>query len=371
MTGCFGEQISSVAGDRKIADTPQLDLPANSRYSIWHFAPLRPFGTLRESSTTNPCGIPMPTFIRRVLLLTLVTITLISAAGAVSAQAPPMPNSFRYGASYNFETASATRVVNDPHDQGSISLAVYIWRPLHTQSKKVVFFSHGSTGGGAIHTREPVEWIPRPMLRYFVDRGYTLVMPIRRGLAPSTGTYFAECQFQSGACSLADYRALAEPGLDDAVKDNSAVLDQVVLGKIVPRNAKVLFAGISRGGLLSLRMSSERPENAAGVLNFVGGWISMPDVWPADELKARNELHQRWMREIAGRIKVPALWVYASRDPFYSEAITRGLFATFIQSGGTGKFVFISNHSLPTGHNVGQAPELWEREVAEFMATLE
>jgi pimeloyl-ACP methyl ester carboxylesterase len=314
--------------------------------------------------------MPMPTVARRALFATLTAITLTGATGTASAQAPPMPNAFRYGASYDFEIAGATRVVNDAHDQGPISLTVYIWRPLHMQSKKVVFFSHGSTGGGSIHPKEPVEWIPRPLIRYFVDRGYTLVMPIRRGLTPSTGTYFAECQFQSGACSLADYRALAGPGFSDAVADNSAVLDQVVLGRIVPRNAKILFAGISRGGLLSLRMAYERPANAAGVLNFVGGWISMPDVWPSDELKARVELHQQWLREIADRIKVPTLWIYGSRDPFYSEAVTRGMFDSFIQSGGVGKYVFISNHTLPTGHNVGQAPELWEREVAEFLASL-
>jgi pimeloyl-ACP methyl ester carboxylesterase len=97
----------------------------------------------------------------------------------------------------------------------------------------------------------------------------------------------------------------------------------------------------------------------------------MPDVWPADELKARDELHKRWLREIAGGIKVPTLWVYASRDLFYSEAATRGWFASFIQSGGTGKYIFINNHTLPSGHNVGQAPELWEREVAGFLADLE
>jgi pimeloyl-ACP methyl ester carboxylesterase len=313
----------------------------------------------------------MPTLTRRLLLAMLVAVPLMGGAGAASAQAPPMPNAFRYGASYDFEIANATRLVNDAYDHGPIHLTVYIWRPLHTPTKKVVFFSHGSTGGGSIHPKEPVEWIPRPLIRYFVDRGYTLVMPIRRGLASSTGTFVAECQFQSGDCSLADNRTLAGPSLDDAVEDNSAVLDQVVLGKIVPRNAKVLFAGISRGGFLSLRMAYARPENAAGVLNFVGGWISMPDVWPADELKARVELHQRWLREIAGRIKVPTLWVYGSRDPFYTEAITKGMFDAFIQSGGTGKYVLIGNHTLPTGHNVAQAPELWEREVAEFVAPLE
>jgi pimeloyl-ACP methyl ester carboxylesterase len=312
---------------------------------------VRQSGKLVEALITTRGMMSMPTVARRALFATLTAITLAGATGNASAQAPPMPNAFRYGASYDFEIAGATRVVNDAHDQGSISLAVYIWRPLHTQSKKVVFFSHGSTGGGSIHPKEPVEWM-------------------RRGLGSSTGKFIAECEFQSGKCSLADNRALAGPSLDDAVADNSAVLDQVVLGRIVPRDAKVLFTGISRGGLLSLRMASVRPENAVGVLNFVGGWISMPDVWPSDELKARVELHQQWLREIADRIKVPTLWIYGSRDPFYSEAVTRGMFDSFIQSGGVGKYVFISNHTLPTGHNVGQAPELWEREVAEFLASL-
>jgi pimeloyl-ACP methyl ester carboxylesterase len=311
----------------------------------------------------------MSTLLRRTRLATLAGVVL--AIAAASAQAPPMPNAFRYGASYDFEVTSATRVVNDAHDQGPISLVVYIWRPLHTKSNKVVFFSHGSTGGGSIHPKEPVEFIPRPLIRYFVDRGYTLVMPIRRGLAASTGAFVAECQFQSGECTLADNRALAGPSLDDAVADNSAVLDQIVLGKVVSPNAKVLYAGISRGGFLSLRMAYARPESAAGVLNFVGGWISMPDVWPADELKARVDLHHRWLREIAGRIKVPTLWIYGSRDPFYSESVTRNMFNFFTKSGAAGKYVFINNHTLPTGHNVAQAPELWEREVAEFIASLE
>jgi hypothetical protein len=47
------------------------------------------------------------------------------------------------------------------------------------------------------------------------------------------------------------------------------------------------------------------------------------------------------------------------------------MFEFFRQSGGVGKYIFISNHTLPTGHNVAQAPELWERDVAEFLASLE
>jgi pimeloyl-ACP methyl ester carboxylesterase len=287
------------------------------------------------------------------------------------AQAPPLPNSFRYGASYDFQATSATRVVEDVYDSGPITLAVYIWRPLQSQSKKVAFFSHGSTGGGSIHPKEPVEWIPRPLIRYFVDRGYTVVVPIRRGLNGSTGEFMAECQYQYGKCTLADNRTFATPSLEDAVADNLAVLDQVVLGNIVRRDAKVLFTGISRGGFLSLRMASERPENTAGVLNFVGGWISLADAWPEDELEARAAWHYERLKDIAARARAPTLWIYGSRDPFYSEAKTRDMFEAFRQAGGIGTYVFVSNHTLPTGHNVGQAPELWDREVGQFLALLE
>lgn len=303
--------------------------------------------------------------------LVAMAVIFAGAVGTASAQTPPMANSFRYGSGYDFEVTTATRPVDDAHDRGSITLTVYVWRPLHTQSRKVAFFSHGSTGGGSIHPKEPIEFIPRPLIRYFVDRGYTVVMPMRRGLGSSTGTFFAECQFQSGQCSLADNRALASPSLEDAVADNSAVLDQVVLGRILPRDGKVLFTGISRGGLLSLRMASTRPENTAGALNFVGGWISMSDVWPADELEARREWHRQQLQEMARGIRVPTLWIYGSRDPFYSEVITRSLFDSYLQSGGKGQYLLIGNHTLPSGHNVGQAPELWERDVNSYLASIE
>src|SRR5215207_8509207 len=122
----------------------------------------------------------------------VVIVAALMMPGAVLGQAPPMPNSFRYGASYDFEVATATRTVADAHDRGPISLVAYFWRPLHTTATKIVFFSHGSTGAGSIHPKEPIEYLPRPLIRYFVDRCYTLVVPIRRGVGPSTGTFVAE-----------------------------------------------------------------------------------------------------------------------------------------------------------------------------------
>jgi pimeloyl-ACP methyl ester carboxylesterase len=286
------------------------------------------------------------------------------------AQAPPAPNAFRYGVSYDFEIATARRTVSDKHDRGQISLVVYIWRPVNTTAPKVVLFGHGSTGAGVVHPQEPIEYIPRPQMRYFVERGYAVVVPIRRGIGPSGGTFAAECQFQSGKCSLEDYRALAGPALDDALADNLAVLDQVILGKLVTRDARILLMGNSRGGFLALRTAAARPENTAGVVSFAGGWISMPDVWPPEERKARVDFHHQRLRDIAKDIKAPTLWLYGSNDPFFADTITREMFEVFTQGGGAGKYVLISKHSLPSGHSIAQAPEHWERDVGEFLETL-
>ena len=52
-------------------------------------------------------------------------------------------------------------------------------------------------------------------------RGYTVVQPTRRGLGESTGTFVEECAYIAGKCSLAEYRARAEPGLTEAIRDYS------------------------------------------------------------------------------------------------------------------------------------------------------
>jgi hypothetical protein len=43
-------------------------------------------------------------------------------------------------------------------------------------------------------------------------------------------------------------------------------------------------------------------------------------------------------KHLSFAVRVPSLWVYASRDPFYSEAVTRGMFDSFVQDGGAGKY---------------------------------
>jgi pimeloyl-ACP methyl ester carboxylesterase len=128
------------------------------------------------------------------------------------------------------------------------------------------------------------------------------VLALRLGVGGSSGTFREECAFSAGKCSLAEYRALPEPGIAEALNDSNAVIDQVIEGRAVPSGSKIIFSGISRGGFLSLRIAAERPEITRGVVNFVGGWLSVNDGWPAEENAARVELQNQLFRSIGNRI---------------------------------------------------------------------
>jgi hypothetical protein len=188
-------------------------------------------------------------------------------AAAGSAQTPA---ELIWGRDYTFERTEATRVVDDDQDKGTIRLATFIYRPVQNDRKEVVLFSHGSTGGLSRSPKEPAEVVPQAILRFFNSRGYTLVAPHRRGRGESTGTYVEECSVFMNECTSQQFSVLGARALREALADTNAVIDQIILGKLVPRDSKILAAGISRGGFLSLMHAGERPASTRFCKPFPG-----------------------------------------------------------------------------------------------------
>lgn len=277
----------------------------------------------------------------------------------------PNPQPPVYGVHYSFEKMTAVRQVRDQHDNGKLRLVSYVFRPLQNDRREVVVDLHGSLGGMAVAPGELVLQVNRPKLNLLLERGYTVVVPMRRGLGESDGQFVEECAYQAGKCSLADYRMLMASGLNDALASTEAVMRQVVFGKLKPRSNKVILWGGSRGGLLALHYAASYPDQVHGVIAVSPGWLSLSEKWPKEEIEKRLSLQRQVLGRAGSGYRGPTLWVYAARDPFYVEPLTRQLFEAFTTAGGQGQYYYIPEHALPNGHV--PPVDLWKGEAERFL----
>ena len=303
----------------------------------------------------------------RAVLATALALLSIPHAARAQVSNPD----FVHGRDYTFERMEATRPVNDAQDQGTLRLVTYVYRPLKNDRHEVVLFSIGSTGGMIRSPKEPGEGVAPAVIRFFVSRGYTLVVPQRRGRGESSGTYIEECSVITGACTIAEQMALTDRGLREALLDTNAVIDQVVLGPLVPRGSKLLLAGQSRGGFLSLILAGERPSLVKGVINFAGGWQSMQPSLSDADFKERLNLQTPRLAKAAKQFAGPSIWIYAVRDPFYRDDAPRMLLDAWREAGGQAEYVTITEHSLVNAHLALTDASLWGRQMAAFLNFLD
>lgn len=302
----------------------------------------------------------------------LAIALLFVIASVTEAQAPanaPLNPDWVYLRDYTFERMEATRKVNDAEDKGTIRLVAYVYRPVRNDRREVVLYSHGSTAGWTRSPREQGDAPPVAVLRFFLSRGYTVVAPMRRGRGESSGTYVEECPVYAGKCSPADQLALGERALREALLDTNAVIDQIVY-RLVPRDSKMIAAGHSRGGFLSLVLAGERPQAISGVVNFAGGWQAMNDRVTPEDHKHRVEVQAVPLARAAKQAKAPSIWVYADRDPFYNEAGRQGILKAWRDAGGQAEYILVTEHSLPNAHGIPSNAAYWESPLDAFLKSL-
>ena len=250
------------------------------------------------------------------------------------------------------------RMVPITVDGQRVRLVVRIFRPQRAGPLPTLIFHHGSTGRGTYRYLFAHFQQPDTIVHYFVDRGWNVVLPSRRGRGGSEGGYdegFAPDRSQ-GYSSSATYSL---PGADRALADIDAIANEVLRWPFIDAG-RVVVGGISRGGILSIAHAGQRPTWYRGVLNFVGGWYSS-GYGDADH-----------MNRTLFRRGVPfgkeTLWLYASDDPFYGLNATRSYFADFQASGGVG--VFVDSFPGEIGHGLALVPEHWGPHVDAYLDRL-
>ena len=247
--------------------------------------------------------------------------------------------------------AQETRLVPVTVDGESVRLEMRIYAPATGERVPTLVFNHGSTGTGMDVSRftRPIDF--PALARFFVDRGWAVVMPARRGRGGSEGLYdegFATYRAAGYTCDPS--RSI--PGADRALRDIEAAMDAILAMPFVDKE-RVVIGGQSRGGILSVAYAGRRPEQVKGVINFVGGWSgtrcpTAPVVNQA--LFARGAAYA-----------AETLWLYGEGDPFYSLSHSRDNIAAFQMAGGRGTFIeFFDVPPNPLGgHQLVAFPEIW------------
>jgi len=231
-----------------------------------------------------------------------------------------------------------------PTQGKDFSLQTTIYRQASPGRHPVVIFNHGSTGLGIVPLNAVSRGGSAEMFLHSI--GYVVVLPMRKGRGSSDGPYIEEDDSIAPAVQL-----------DSAIEDVQAVVKYVSRRDDVDPK-KIVVAGQSRGGLLSVAYAGRYPTNVVGVINFSGGWYG--EGMPAADFNF----------EIFGKAGhdalVPMLWLYADHDSLYSLKFDESEFSKFRDAGGRGELVEVRD--IPgEGHFLCEWVDRWRDKVTSYL----
>jgi len=148
-------------------------------------------------------------------------------------------------------------------------------------------------------------------------------------------------------------------GVDRAIEDLDAVMAFVARQAWVDP-ARLLLAGMSRGGFLSIVYASQRKTTARGVINFAGGWT-------VEGCNQRLHFHEATLAWAGRSSALPELWLYAENDRNYRPAAVRSFHRAFTDAGGRAELRMFP----PIGHDghilLPRSVSVWRDAVDGFL----
>jgi dienelactone hydrolase len=271
----------------------------------------------------------------------------VSASASVVAPAPAAP-------ALHEEVVRIPLPLHPP-----MTLEATIFRPDGAGPFPLVILDHGAIG-----KRDPApRWRPLAHARWFVSRGFVVLVPMRRGNAASDGDW-AEGY---GPCESADYtRANSE-----SASDIRAALEFATAKPYVDRD-RVLLHGYSAGGLAALALAGTSPPGVVGVLNFAGGRGSLTDDGGATRHNCSPSALVAAFSTIGHATHVPVLFLYGENDRFFPPPLAARLFDAFHAGDPASSFVKLPAFAHE-GHLIGRRDDaipLWSDAVDAFLHQL-
>ena len=247
-----------------------------------------------------------------------------------------------------------------PGNGHSVRLEVVIFKPAVPGPFPLLVVNHGSTGDGTNRHLFTRTFARRAFAEIFVSKGYLVAYPQRRGRGKSEGVYdegFKVNHTLGYTCEPVPSLAGADRALEDITAAINALRRRA---DVAP--GPVLVAGHSRGGALSIAYAGMHPNDVAGVINFVGGWLGNKGECQNTASAVNTNLLLR-----GASFPRSTLWLYGDDDdPFYTTDHSDKNFAAFKDAHGKGKFKSFNVPGL-NGHYVMFYPSVWKAAVDNYL----
>ena len=237
-----------------------------------------------------------------------------------------------------------------PSGDANVALRATVFRPDADPSgedkrRPLVVINHGTDEATRLSVSMPVYYY---LSRWFVDRGYVVVLPQRRGHG-ATGGPLAEA---IGNCAHPDHYASGNVAADDI----EAAVSYMTGQPFIARDG-VIVVGVSTGGWASLALSARNLPQVQAIVNFAGGrgghaYGELNAICGRDALLSAAHLY-------ASHAQEPTIWFYARNDSYFGPKLAEDLARTWSNAGGS-----VEEHILPPygneGHSIADDRQGWD-----------
>ena len=278
---------------------------------------------------------------------TAILLLGIAAPSAVAQSAGPQgPDHGRY---------REQRWLIPTNDGSGRLMRTLVFRPRGEAPRPMVVINHGAPTSGPASAPQPRFM---PASAWFVERGYVVVVPQRRGYGETGGRQ----NEAYGHCDAADFATAGREG----ARDIAAAVAYMRRQPFVRPDGAVIV-GESAGGWAALAYSSLNPPGSAGMINFAGGRGGRRND------QANNNCSPERLVQGAGEYgrtaRGPTLWIYTENDSFFDPRLSRRMAEAYRKSGGSVQYLLLPAFAQD-GHDLFGAIDgvpIWSPPVRAFL----
>ncbi len=174
--------------------------------------------------------------------------------------------------------------------------------------------------------------------RDLADRGWMAVSFVRRGFGRSDGPF----------PQLANCNTLKLADQFNADADETQAVAEILRQRPDVDPTRMIAVGVSAGGMAALAYASRNPAGLKAIVNLSGGLrMSSCEEKGSESLVAA-------VKDLAGRSRVPQLWVYADNDQLFPLALVNRMHEAALAAGANVRRISIAKLE-PDGHAVFHA----------------